>query len=70
MDDPNLHITNFLQLCDTIKVNEASEDVIWLRLFPFSLKDRAKQWLQSQPQGSITTWDDLVIKFLTKYFPP
>ncbi|MED6139311.1 hypothetical protein PIB30_082623 [Stylosanthes scabra] len=23
-----------------------------------------------QPRGSITTWDDLVNKFLTKFFPP
>ncbi|KAF7842254.1 uncharacterized protein G2W53_004552 [Senna tora] len=30
----------------------------------------AKAWLQSQPQGSITSWSDLTQKFLAKYFPP
>ena len=70
LDDPNLHISNFLQLCDTIKANGVSEDAIRLRLFPFSLRDKAKSWLQSQPQGSISTWDELVTKFLTRYFPP
>lgn len=58
LEDPNSHITNFLQLCDTIKVNGASEDAISLRLSPFSLRDKAKSWLLTQSQGSITTWED------------
>ena len=40
-----------------------------LRLFPLSLGDRAKHWLTSQPPDSITSWNDLVQKFLTKFFP-
>ncbi|XP_027368226.1 uncharacterized protein LOC113874201 [Abrus precatorius] len=52
------------------RINGVSEDAIRLRLFPFSLRDKAKCWLQAQPQGSISTWPDLVNKFLIKYFPP
>lgn len=69
-EDSNSHIANFLQLCDTIKVNGASDEAIRLWLFPFSLRDKVKSWLLAQPQGSITTWDDLLKKFLAKYFPP
>src|SRR5262249_47189297 len=47
-----------------------SDDAIWLRLFSFSLKGRAKGWLKTLPSGSITTWDRLIEKFMTKYFPP
>lgn len=47
-----------------------TDDAIRLRLFPFSLKDKAKLWLMSQLQDSIHTWDDLVKKFLAKFFPP
>ena len=44
--------------------------VIKLKLFPFSLKDKAKTWLNSLPKNTIATWDDMANKFLTTYFPP
>ncbi|BBG93385.1 Leucine-rich repeat family protein [Prunus dulcis] len=43
------HISNFLEICDKFKINGASSDAIRLRLFPFSLKEKAKLWLTSQP---------------------
>nr|ABD63156.1 Retrotransposon gag protein [Asparagus officinalis] len=51
-------------------MNGVSDDAIKLRLFPFSLRDKARAWLQSLPPGSITTWDQLSEAFLAKYFPP
>ena len=53
-----------------VKYNGVSDDAILLRLFPFSLKDKAKHWLYSEPPESITSWDNLVHKFLSKNFPP
>ncbi|XP_073041879.1 uncharacterized protein [Primulina eburnea] len=68
--DPHLHLRTFLEITDTVKINGVSDEIIRLRLFPFSLRDQARSWLQSLLLGSITTWADLVTKFLSKYFPP
>ena len=57
-------------MCDTVKYNGVSDDAIWLRLFPFSLKEKAKHWLILESPDSITSWDDLSNKFLARFFPP
>ncbi|GAU39887.1 hypothetical protein TSUD_397240 [Trifolium subterraneum] len=69
-DDPNLHLSIFLQYADTVKANGVSPEAIRLRLFPFSLRDRARAWLQSLPSNSVTTWDELKKVFLARYLPP
>ncbi|XP_024178805.1 uncharacterized protein LOC112184801 [Rosa chinensis] len=67
-EDPYLHVEEFKDICGTFQY-EISDEQIRLRLFPFSLKDKARKWLSSLPPGSINTWDDLVKKFLLKFFP-
>ena len=56
-------------MCDTVKYNGVSDDAIRLKLFPFSLKEKAKHWLILEPPDSITSWDDLLNKFLARFFP-
>ncbi|XP_073224763.1 uncharacterized protein [Cicer arietinum] len=51
----NRHLTNFFELCETVKVDDCPEESKRLRLFPLSLKDDAKEWLNSFPSSSITT---------------
>ncbi|KAG7588658.1 hypothetical protein ISN44_As07g009770 [Arabidopsis suecica] len=68
MEDPLDHLDEFDRLCSLTKINGVSEDGFKLRLFPFSLGDKAHQWEKSLPQGSITSWNDCKKAFLAKFF--
>ena len=46
-----------------------NEETIRLKLFPFSLKDKAKTWLDSLRPRSIGTWQEIQTEFLKKFFP-
>jgi len=69
-DNPNAHLRKFLAKCDTIKLNGVSADAIRMRLFPFSLRDRASDRLQNEEPNSFTTWEVVSKALLSKYFPP
>ncbi|KAM6580969.1 uncharacterized protein LOC115695250 [Cannabis sativa] len=69
-EDPHLHIRSFLEVSDSFKLQGVSEEALRLKLFPFSLRDRARAWLNTLSPDSVANWNDLVEKFLRKYFPP
>ncbi|GJY17122.1 reverse transcriptase domain-containing protein, partial [Tanacetum coccineum] len=69
-DDPHSHIRRFTKITQTVKLNQVPPDVIKLMLFPFSLEGAARTWLDKEPPNSITTWNDLVSKFVNHFFPP
>jgi hypothetical protein len=68
-EDPYLHIRDFFDLCKTQNIHGLNAKGIRLILFPFSLKDNAKLWLNSLVAGSIHNWEELATKFLKKFFP-
>ncbi|CAN6557791.1 unnamed protein product [Malus baccata var. baccata] len=67
--DPNMHLVDFIEACDNTIIRGFSSEAIKLRLFPFSLKDKAKAWLHYLPANNITTWTELQERFLNKFFP-
>jgi len=69
-ENPNTHISLFLEKCDNIKMNRVSNDAMRLRVFPFSLEDKEKLWLLNSNANSFTTWEALSKTFLCKYFQP
>ncbi|GKC95681.1 hypothetical protein Tco_1161123, partial [Tanacetum coccineum] len=51
-----------------IKINGESQDRIRLSTFPISLAGAAGEWFKKDCIGSVTTWDDLVEKFVKKFY--
>ena len=41
-EDAATHLNNFVDLCDMQKKKDVYNDIVKLKLFPFSLRDRAK----------------------------
>ncbi|CAM8987092.1 unnamed protein product [Rhodiola kirilowii] len=69
-EDPHQHLKRFVQMCNTVKTNGVPPESYYLRLFPFSLSDKASRWLDSHAEGTFTTWNRLAEAFLQQYFPP
>lgn len=53
IDNLNAYLAMFFQVADTIKMNDIGEGAIHFRLFLFSLKDKAFNWLHSTKSGNI-----------------
>ena len=68
-EDPYNHLNEFLKIYSTVKIQNFSDDALRLKLFPFSLKDKAKYWLNYLNTVTISIWDQLQREFLKKYFP-
>ncbi|WJZ92715.1 hypothetical protein VitviT2T_011697 [Vitis vinifera] len=68
-ENPYAHIKEFEDVCNTFQEGGASIDLMRLKLFPFTLKDKAKIWLNYLRPRSIRTWTNLQAEFLKKFFP-
>jgi len=67
-EDPQQHQKKFNIVCTTIRPVGVPEEHIKLKVFPFSLQDKAKDWLYYLPPASVTSWDNLKRMFLEKFF--
>ncbi|GJW13582.1 hypothetical protein Tco_0017715 [Tanacetum coccineum] len=63
-EDSNEHLKEFLKLVDSLDLDSENRERTRLRLFYFSLRDQANNWLERLPAGSITTLEDLTTRFL------
>ena len=52
-EDPNKHLKEFHVLCSSMKPIGISVEQVKLRAFPFSLVDKAKEWLYYLPSGPL-----------------
>ncbi|GJZ69816.1 reverse transcriptase domain-containing protein [Tanacetum coccineum] len=68
-EDASEHLDKYLSITQFMKKNGVSEDIINLNLFPFSLTHDAEIWFYHLKTHSIYTWEEMVSKFLSKYYP-
>ncbi|GJU47863.1 hypothetical protein Tco_1217418 [Tanacetum coccineum] len=69
-EDANEHIDKVLKIFDLFYIPIITQDQVMLRAFPMSLTGAVSRWLRNKPSSSITTWEDLKTKFLSKYCLP
>ncbi|KAK8503470.1 hypothetical protein V6N12_066159 [Hibiscus sabdariffa] len=61
------HLKSFLEICNSFKIHGVSNDVLKLKLFPYSLRDKAKTWLNNLQPCSLQSWTQLCRSFLAKF---
>nr|GFA16982.1 reverse transcriptase domain-containing protein [Tanacetum cinerariifolium] len=69
-EDPHAHVRYFNKITSTLKFPNVPNTSIKLMRFPFSLEGATRIWLEKEPPRLIFTWDDLVSKFISQFFPP
>jgi hypothetical protein len=68
-DNPYRHIKEFTMICNTVQ--QEGVPTAWFKwnLFPFSLEDEARIWYTLASVEAKGNLDELVKKFLFKFFP-
>ena len=67
-ENPYTHIREFEEVCTTFKEGVPDMDLLKLKAFPLTLKDKAKIWLNSLRLRTIRNWAELQAEFLKKFF--
>jgi hypothetical protein len=68
-DTPYRHIKEFTVICNTVQ--QEGVPTAWFKwnLFPISLEDEVRIWYTLASVEAKGNWDELVNKFLLKFFP-
>nr|GEU70641.1 hypothetical protein [Tanacetum cinerariifolium] len=67
-EDVFKHINSFLEVVEPLKIKGLSHDRFRLSVFPISLSGAASRWFTKECISTISTWDDLVERFVLKFY--
>ena len=67
-ENPYTHIRKFEEVCMTFEEGATDMELLKLKAFPLTLKDKAKIWLNSLRPRTIRNWGDMQAEFLKKFF--
>ena len=68
-ENPYSHMREFEEVCNTFKEETVTVDLMRLKLFPFTLKDKSKIWLNSLRPRNIRNLTKMQAEFLKKFSP-
>ena len=63
-ENPYSHIQEFEEVCNTFKEDATNLDLMRLKIFPLTLKDKAKTCLNSLRLRTIRNWIEMQAEFL------
>ena len=67
-ENPYTNIIDFVEVCTTFKEGVTDMELLKLKAFPLTLKDKAKIWLNSLRPRTIRNRAELQTEFLKKFF--
>ncbi|KAM1757992.1 hypothetical protein ACFX11_007167 [Malus domestica] len=69
MEEPNKHLKEFEVVCSSMTPINVDGNILMMKAFPFSLLEKAKDWLYELAPRTVTSWDSMKRAFLEKFFP-
>jgi hypothetical protein len=68
-ENPYLHIRDFEQTCDCLRIEGLSDKTLCWKLFPLSLKGKARQWYSKVVGKQEGDWGLLRSTFCLDFYP-
>ncbi|CAA6675677.1 unnamed protein product [Spirodela intermedia] len=66
--EPHQHLEKFHMVCDLVNLPQVTPEIIKMKLFPHTLRDKASHWLSTLDR-ELTSWKDIEQAFLRKFYP-
>jgi hypothetical protein len=67
---PSDHLMKLKELCELFKVAGLSRENAMKKLFPLSLKDKAREWYKLLDDPYHLEWKEIESLFYSKFYPP
>ncbi|CAN6712685.1 unnamed protein product [Malus baccata var. baccata] len=69
MENPNKHLKEYEVVCSSMTPINVDGSILKMKAFPFSLMEKAKDWLYELAPGTVTSWEGMKLAFLEKFSP-
>jgi len=67
-ENPYLHIRDFEETCDCLRIEGISDKTLRWKLFPFSLRGEARQWYNQKVSQQRGEWGVLRVNFSLDFY--